>query len=62
MTTATLAGHLSIMHLHRTGRLLQWVDDTKSEDDLMNYNKNITFGEERRLQAEATANNVIQVD
>ena len=62
MTAATLAGHLSIMHLHTTGRLLQWVDDTKSEDDLLNYKENITFGEQRRLQAEAAANNVVKVD
>lgn len=55
MICATLPGHLTQLHQMLTGRLLQWVDRTKSEDDLINYREGVTFGEYRRREAAKAA-------
>ena len=54
---ATLPGHLNGLHLKTTGRVLQFVDQYKSEDQLTNYRLKMTFGEQKAMEREDAANN-----
>lgn len=53
--SATLPGHLNAIHLKTTGHVLQFIDESKCEDELLNHRLKITFGEERARVRDAAA-------